>query len=79
MSYIKEQKFFGAIWWSSYQNGYWVGKIATMLPAGGNRTPAPLQKRMDQLSNVLVSGSMTFGPVIIVFWDDLLLDHHRKN
>ena len=43
-----------------------LGKIATMLQAV-ETDPTPLQKRMDQLSNVLVSGSMTLVGIIIVF------------
>ncbi len=42
-----------------------LGKIATMLQAVETE-PTPLQKRMDQLSNVLVSTSMTLVGVIIV-------------
>ncbi len=42
-----------------------LGKIATMLQ-GVESEPTPLQKRMDQLSNVLVSSSMTLVGIIIV-------------
>ena len=43
-----------------------LGKIATMLQAVETEA-TPLQKRMDQLSNVLVSGSLTLVGIIIVF------------
>jgi P-type Ca2+ transporter type 2C len=42
-----------------------LGKIATMLQEVESE-PTPLQQRMDQLSNVLVSGSMSLVGVIIV-------------
>ncbi len=42
-----------------------LGKIATML-SGVESAPTPLQQRMDQLSNVLVTGSMSLVALIIV-------------
>jgi P-type Ca2+ transporter type 2C len=42
-----------------------LGKIATMLQEVETE-PTPLQQRMDQLSNVLVSGSMSLVGLIIV-------------
>ncbi len=42
-----------------------LGKIATMLQ-DVETEPTPLQQRMDQLSNVLVSGSMSLVGLIIV-------------
>jgi len=50
-----------------------LGRIATMLQSVENE-PTPLQKRMDQLGNVLVSGSLilvalvVFGGVMVGGW-----------
>ena len=50
-----------------------LGRIATMLQSVEN-DPTPLQKRMDQLGNVLVSGSLILvalvvvGGVLVVGW-----------
>ena len=43
-----------------------LGKIAQMLQAVENE-PTPLQKRMDQLGNVLVSGSLILVAIVIIF------------
>ncbi|MBE9028203.1 cation-transporting P-type ATPase [filamentous cyanobacterium LEGE 11480] len=42
-----------------------LGKIATMLQDVEN-DPTPLQKRMDQLSQTLVTGSMTLVVIVVV-------------
>jgi P-type Ca2+ transporter type 2C len=42
-----------------------LGKIATMLQ-NVESEPTPLQKRMDQLSNVLVSGSLVLVGIVVV-------------
>jgi len=41
-----------------------IGKIATMLQAVKSE-PTPLQRRMDQLSNVLVTGSLSLVALVI--------------
>ena len=43
-----------------------LGKIAQMLQAVENE-PTPLQKRMDQLGNVLVSSSLILVAIVIIF------------
>jgi len=42
-----------------------LGRIATMLQSVENE-PTPLQKRMDQLGNVLVSGSLILVAIVVV-------------
>lgn len=43
-----------------------LGKIATMLQSVESE-PTPLQQRMAQLGNVLVSGSLTLVAIVVVF------------
>lgn len=42
-----------------------LGKIATMLQSVENE-PTPLQKRMDQLGKVLVSGALTLVAIVVI-------------
>ena len=49
-----------------------LGPHCRHAAVGGNTTPPPLQQRMDQLGNVLVSGSLILVAIVVItgviFW-----------